>query len=70
MAAQKMTLKIIHSHDDLKFSRNVENFIAQIANPETMQVEFKVMGKPGDYTIQWYYAFILFDGKLEPKQHS
>jgi len=57
-----MKLKIIHAPDEANLSQSVEAFIAQIENPESMQVQFEV-AKTASGSFS-FYAFILYDGIL------
>jgi len=57
MAAQKMKLQIIQAPDEGFLSQFMEEFISQITNPETMQIQFEVVKTPS--SRHSFYAFIL-----------
>lgn len=66
MAAKKMKLETINEIHHETFKNRVEGFIAKIANPETMKIQFEVKERSTAPPIQVfsYWAFILYDGEL------
>lgn len=62
MASKKIKLKVIQAADEAYLSQAVEDFLSQIENPETMNIQFEVAKTPsGSFT---FFAFIVFDGAL------